>query len=216
MASQRTIRRLLLCGVIGPPLFIIAFLVEGATRSGYDAIRMPVSLLSLGELGWMQIANFLVDGALLFLAAVGLRRSLSRSGPGSTVGPGLLGVFAIALVLAGIFSTDPGGGYPPGAPPSSSTSGEVHDLVSLVAFVSLALAALVIGRLLAARGEGGWAAYSAATGLVVAIGFALLVIGFNGSNDISRVAGLVQRVVIIAGWSWVAFLCVHAIRRLQP
>jgi hypothetical protein len=78
LLSRRSASRLL-CGVIGPPLFILAFLVEGATRNGYDPIRLPISLLSLGEAGWTQTANFIVDGALLFLAAIGLRRRLPRS-----------------------------------------------------------------------------------------------------------------------------------------
>ena len=38
-------------GVIGPALFIIVFLVEGAVRSGYDPVRMQVSYLSLGDAG---------------------------------------------------------------------------------------------------------------------------------------------------------------------
>lgn len=204
---------MLLCGAIGPPLFILAFLVEGATRTGYDPIRLPISLLSLGESGWTQTANFIVDGALLFLAAVGLRRSLPRSAPATAWGPILLGTCAIGLLLAGLFPADPGGGYPPGALPRSTTSGTLHDLASLVVFVSLAAAGFVIGRDLTLRGETGWAAYSLATGSIVAVGFALIVIGFNGTNDITPVAGLVQRITVIAGWSWIAALSLHEIRR---
>src|SRR5213082_3059636 len=48
--NQRFITRLLLaCGVIGPLLFIIVFLIEGATRPGYSAWRHAVSQLSLRE-----------------------------------------------------------------------------------------------------------------------------------------------------------------------
>ena len=50
---------LLIGGVIGPVLFVVVFLMEGATRPGYDPMRMFVSLLSLSDLGWQQIANFL-------------------------------------------------------------------------------------------------------------------------------------------------------------
>jgi hypothetical membrane protein len=213
LLSRRSAFPLLLCGAIGPPLFILASLVEGATRTGYDPIRLPVSLLSLGEFGWMQTANFIVDGVLVFLGAIGLRRGPPRPKPASTWGPFLLGTCAIGLVFAGLFPADPGGGYPPGAVPRSTTSGAVHDVASLVVFVSLAAAAFVIGRHLRLRGETGWAAYSAGTGLIVAVGFALIVIGFNGTNDITRVAGLVQRIAIIAGWSWIALLSVHEIRR---
>jgi hypothetical protein len=56
-------RTLLVCGVVGGPLFVAVFLVEGATRAGYDSLRHPFSSLALGDSGWMQIANFVVAGA---------------------------------------------------------------------------------------------------------------------------------------------------------
>ncbi|MGD8404993.1 MAG: DUF998 domain-containing protein [Anaerolineales bacterium] len=49
--------------VVGPVFFIVMFLIEGVTRPEYSAFRQPVSSLSIGELGWTQIANFLITGA---------------------------------------------------------------------------------------------------------------------------------------------------------
>jgi hypothetical protein len=74
---------LLLGGVIGPPLFVLVVLIEGAIRPGYSAWRDFVSALSLGDQGWEQIAIFLVCGLLALGFAVGLRRAL-RSGSGAT------------------------------------------------------------------------------------------------------------------------------------
>src|SRR5689334_15941007 len=97
-----TTRLLLVCGVVGPLLFILVFLVDGATRPGYSAWHHFVSSLSLGERGWVQIANFLVCGALVIGFAFGLRRVL-HPGMGSTWGPILLGIFGLCLVGAGVF-----------------------------------------------------------------------------------------------------------------
>ena len=47
------IRLLLACGAIGPLLYIVAFLIEGATRPHYSAWQNVVSSLSLGEGGWI-------------------------------------------------------------------------------------------------------------------------------------------------------------------
>ncbi len=47
------LRLLLACGAIGPLLFIVVFLIEGATRPNYSAWHHFVSSLSLGEQGWM-------------------------------------------------------------------------------------------------------------------------------------------------------------------
>jgi hypothetical protein len=43
-------KSLLACGVIGGPLFVATFLVEGATRADYELLRHPVSSLALGDL----------------------------------------------------------------------------------------------------------------------------------------------------------------------
>jgi hypothetical protein len=74
-------RRLLICGLLAGPLFIAVALVQAVSRDGYDLGRHPISLLSLGEAGWMQVANFVVTGGLCLACAVGLRVSL-RSGLG--------------------------------------------------------------------------------------------------------------------------------------
>lgn len=55
-------RALLACGVVAGPLFIVVALIQAFTRSGFDPVRHPLSLLSLGDLGWIQITNFVVGG----------------------------------------------------------------------------------------------------------------------------------------------------------
>lgn len=47
---------------VGPLLFVIVFTIAGASRSDYSSVRMPVSALSLGPSGWIQILNFLAVG----------------------------------------------------------------------------------------------------------------------------------------------------------
>jgi hypothetical protein len=76
---------LLPCGVVAGPLFVAAFLVEGATRADYDPLRHPVSSLQLGgTIGWTQIANFIIAGLLTLGFALGVRSALwpsTCSGP---------------------------------------------------------------------------------------------------------------------------------------
>lgn len=56
---------LLWAGAGGAVAFVIVFLIDGATRSGYSVRRHPVSALALGPRGWLQTTNFLVCGALV-------------------------------------------------------------------------------------------------------------------------------------------------------
>lgn len=205
---------LLACGVIGGPLFVLVFLVEGATRATYDPLRHPVSSLALGDSGWMQTTNFIVAGFLTLAFAVGLRRALGP-GKGSTWGPLLVGVWAVGLLGAGIFVTDPVSGYPPGRPDRAvqySWHGALHDLFSLPAFVALAAACFVFGRRFAGRGERGWAIYSAVSGFVFAVAFVLSSAGFGQAAGLVDLAGLFQRVAVTVGLGWLTLLAVHFLR----
>ena len=83
-------RNLLVSGIVAGPLFVIASLAQAFTRTGFDLGRHPISLLSLGSLGWVQIANFVVSGVLYLAGAIGMRDAL-RPGRGSTWGPLLVG-----------------------------------------------------------------------------------------------------------------------------
>jgi hypothetical membrane protein len=145
--EQSVATRLLLAGgAIGPLLFIVVFLIEGATRPGYSVWQDAVSALSLGQDGWMQITNFIVCGALVFGFAIGLRRVL-HTGRGSTWGPILLGIVGLAMIGAGIFVTDPGLGYPYEASTITLTvHGTIHSLISLCAFIALPAACFVLAR----------------------------------------------------------------------
>jgi hypothetical membrane protein len=204
------IRLLLACGAIGPPLFIVVFLIEGAARPNYSAWHDFVSLLSLGEQGWMQITNFLICGVLVFCFAIGLR-SVLHPGKGSTWGPILLGIFGLSLIGAGLFVPDSLLGYPPGAPSTSTLHGILHMVVSLVAFISLPAACFVLARRFAGDPAWrGWALYSIATGILVLVFF--VAADVVASPNPNAPAGLVQRFSIITGWGWIALLALRLMR----
>src|SRR5262245_45247413 len=84
-------RVLLAGGVVAGPLFVIVGLNQAFTREGFNLTRHAWSLLANGELGWIQISNFLVTGLLTVACAIGMWRVL-RPGRGGTWGPLLVGV----------------------------------------------------------------------------------------------------------------------------
>jgi hypothetical membrane protein len=99
-------RWLLTLGALAGPLFVGTFLVAGALRAHYDPLRHPVSSLELGPHGWVQHANFIVAGLLTLALAAGARAALR------TPAAVLIGVWALGLIGAGVFTTDPVSGYP--------------------------------------------------------------------------------------------------------
>ena len=106
-------RRLLYCGLVAGPLFVLAFLIQGIAKSdGYEFLRHPVSSLALGENGWAQTTSFLVCGTLTILFATGLWRSRLVARAGAV----LVGIWGVGLLGAGVFTTSPVSGYPIGTP----------------------------------------------------------------------------------------------------
>ena len=214
MTKAIKMKTLILCGAIAGPLFVAAFLIEGATRASYDPLRHPVSSLAFGDSGWTQRTNFLITGLLTLAFAVGLRRALRTLG-GSTWGPLLVGAYAIGLLGAGIFVADPMSGYPPGTPDKRliySVHGVLHDLFSTLVFLGLPVACFVFSRWFAARGERGWAIYSAVTAVVFLGAFILSSAGFGQAEGLVDLAGLFQRVTLIAGFGWLTLLAFRFLR----
>jgi hypothetical protein len=163
---------LLVCGIVAGPLFVLVWLAQATTRDGFNPARHPLSLLSLGGLGWIQIANFLLAGVLFLACAVGLRKALP-DGRASRWGPLLVGVLGFGLILAGVFVTDPGAGFPPGAPAGApgqiSWHGALHETGFALASLSWLGVCVVFGRRFAAARQRRWVAASITTPILVIV-----------------------------------------------
>ena len=203
-------------GVVGPSLFYVVLLIEGATRPGYSAWRTDGSYLALSNQGWEQIANFIICGALCIAFAVGLRRIWS-TGRASVWGPALVGAFGLGLVIVGVFVIDPGQGYPPGAPSQGSvhtSHGWVHGISGLLIFnVVLPASCFVLASRFAADPQHRrWATYSRVTAaviLVLSVPINTFVLPFAYYAGLPVVEGLLQRVEIGLGWAWLALTALH-------
>lgn len=174
--AARSPQRLLLGGGIAAgPLFLAAGLAQGLTREGFDFGRNALSQLSLGPLGWIQIGVFLLTGVLLIAGAVGVRHAL-RGAPGGVWAPRLIGVFGASFLVAGVFTADPGAGFPEGAPetaaPDMSLQGAVHMLGGMIGYLALCAALLVLARYFSGRGERRWALVCRLVPVAVLAGFA--------------------------------------------
>lgn len=165
-------RLLLLCGAIAGPSFILLLLIQDYTRPGYDPRTMVLSLLSLGDWGWVQIVNFGLAGVLNLLYAVGLWRRL-HPGRAGTWGPILIGAYGLGLLVVSIFRTDPINGFPPGAvaPTPPTFHGTIHGFGALFVFLMVAAALAVFARLFFARKERGWAFYCLASFIFILLLF---------------------------------------------
>lgn len=60
--ADRVTRSLLGYGIIAGPFYVAVSLAQALTRDGSDLTRHQWSLLANGDLGWIQVANFVVTG----------------------------------------------------------------------------------------------------------------------------------------------------------
>ena len=201
--------RLLACGIVAGPLFLAVWWIQALTREGFDPTYHPLSLLSLGDMGWIQVANFVVTGLLCVACAVGLRRAL-RSGRSGTVGPILVGVNGIGLVIAGIFVTDAGAGFPAGAPTGApeqiSWHAILHEVGFVVASLAWVVACFVFLRRFATLKQWGW------VGVCVAAPLAYIVLAAWPDLDSLSVRLVIGSAI---SFGFVAALAGHLIRGLR-
>jgi hypothetical membrane protein len=205
----RITKSLLGYGVIAGPIYVVVAAAQALTRGGYDPTRHAVSQLANGDLGWIQVANFLVSGAMTIAAAVGVRRAL---GPGrlSAWGSGLLAAYGAALVVAGVLRADPSDGFPPGTPAGVgevSWHGLAHFAVAAVGFGCLVAACFVLATWFARTAQRGWAMFSRITGLVFAVSFVALSSGSGGAATV-----LAFTAAVVLAWAWLSAVSVRLYR----
>ncbi|GAB3871839.1 hypothetical protein GCM10029964_009170 [Kibdelosporangium lantanae] len=151
---RATTPALINCAVVAAPLWAAVSLVQAAVRPGFDLVKYPLSMLSTGPDGWIQVLNFLVAGVLTVIGGVGLRRVLTGWAPR------LLTVNGVGMFAAGVFSMDP----PEVTTLSWHSYG--HMAAGTVAFASLIAACYVVARKLDRRRDK-VGSYVAGTALLV-------------------------------------------------
>ena len=200
-------RRLLVwltCGVGGTLLFPIVYLIEGATRPGYNPWQQAISTLSLGPGGFQQ-ADFIVCGlSVLWLAFVW--RQILKDGVCATWYPIVRGIEGMALILVGVFSTDPGYGYPPGTPDGAGTAtlgGTLHLVFTIMVVNAMCLGLFIIARRFWRNPEfRGWTTFSIICGFLPMIFMPFFVIAQNTHGVFSGYAGLFERLATNADTIW--------------
>jgi hypothetical protein len=207
----RNTRFLLRCGVIGPPLFVAVFVIEGLTRPDYNPFRSMVSELSLSDWGWQQVADFLTCGTPMLAFVVGLRRVDT-----SRWAARILTVSALGVLMAGVFVTDPGTAYPAGAPDTlpigtGTWHGQLHAIAGALVFFSMPLS---IGFM------AGMVQSTEQPEMVYLFGCYAAdrlrwILGQQHNRDARRTAGLFQHVTSITYFTWMSLLA-RRLARLLP
>ena len=186
------------CGVVGPTMFTLAWIVFGAAWPGYDPRSQFISELAASDAphGRAMVTAFLLLGVLVLIFARGLWGTLG------VVVPALIGVFGAGSIGSGIARCDPGCG-------GASFANQAHTTITYCGLGALTLATLalpwVVGRdpsPAAAGTRRGYRVYSALTGVLAS---SIFVRGFEAFGGV----GLGQRLFVGLLFSWLVVLAVR-------
>jgi hypothetical protein len=196
-------RSLLGWGVVAGPFYVVVGVTLALTRPGFHLSEHALSLLMLGEWGWMQRLNLILTALMVLAAAWGFLRAI-RSGRGLAIAV-LVGAYGICLILSAVFPPDPVAGFPPGsAGGSASLSGILHLVFGALGFAALAAAAFAYAGWCRAMGERSRAAWATALGVIVLVGF------FGGAAFATTPLGvLLLWISVLAGLLWLALASMH-------
>jgi Protein of unknown function (DUF998) len=182
---SRSLLILLTCGVAGTALFPIIYVLEGATRPGYDAWRQTISALTLGPGGWIQQLDFALCGvSVLWMAFVW--RKILKGGVCATWYPIIRGIEGLGLIAIAILIQDP-----------------LHTVFLVVIVNAMCFGLFVIARRFWKQPLWrGWVTFSVACGLWPMVVMPIFGIALNTHGVLSGYAGLFERLATNADTIW--------------
>jgi Protein of unknown function (DUF998) len=210
--ATRVTKSLLGYGVIAGPFSIAVWLIQAFTRTRFDLRRHPASLLSDGHLGWIQVVNFLLTGAMVIAGAIGMQRALPP-GRRSRWIAGLVALFGVGMIGAAMFKADPSYGFPPGTAAGKALTttlhGNLHLVFGTLGFLGLIVATFVMASYFVALDDHRHASLSVASGVV------FLLADLSGvvlANDHETAYNLTLTAGIIVGFAWLTTVSVYLYR----
>jgi Protein of unknown function (DUF998) len=176
---------LLTCGVAGTVLFPVIYVLEGATRPGYDAWRQTISALTQGPGGWVQQLDFALCGvSVLWMAFVW--RKILKGGVCATWYPIIRGIEGLGLIAIAILTQDP-----------------LHTVFLVVIVNAMCFGLFVIARRFWKQPLWrGWVTFSVACGLWPMVVMPIFGVALNTHGVFAGYAGLFERLATNADTIW--------------
>ena len=192
-------------GIAGPAVFTSAWIVSSLRQTGHSAADLQLSGLAAPDARdpWIMIAGFLVLGGCSVTFGAALHDAMGgrdHAGPG----PRLIQGAGVLTIAAGLLRRD----HMLLTSGSVSWHSHAHDVVSVVLYVDLVLAQLLLARRF---GQGhrrpGWRAWLMASAGVTAA----LLIAFAADTSAPS-AGILQRAAVTIPLAVIAAMAVRLVK----
>lgn len=177
-------RRLALAGIVGPIIWWLLIIVNGAITPGYNHVSDFISTLGAVDAPYavFQQINFAVFGGSLLAFTFGIHYWFG-DGNRPKVGTILLGALGVGIILAGVFPENP-------AAPNSTTN-VLHNIVSVVGFLAGIVGVGLVSRRIDANDQ--WPSYRYEPIWTVFIVLVTFIVFIFSVNSESPFLGLTQR-----------------------
>ena len=193
-------------GALGPAFFTVVVLICSSLRPDYNHIALFIS--ELGATGTtndrlMNFAGFIPTGIFLISFGMSLILWLPKSFS-SRIGSTLIIIFGIGVIIAGIFSCDPG------CPRTGSLENQIHDKVSGLIFLMAIIGILLVGISFdnLPPFKRAWANYSFLTVILSMV----FLVALANSIESYTFTGLWQRLLLTTIFLWCSLVGIRLFR----
>lgn len=172
-----------------------------------DPVRWPLSAYVNGPFGFLMTTTFFVLAIGLVAQVLAWLSSREGRSVPLAIGSALLGMAALGVLMAGVFPMDED-------PTSPSSTGNLHNLASIIAFPAMAVAPLIVtfGWLRRSRSTPRFAPTAIASLLPLACLVMIFVVDAQGMP----VEGLIQRLFLVFLFLWMVLSLPPAGHRAAP
>lgn len=198
-------------GIAAAVVNTLLIIILDVITPGYKSIRQYVSEFGIvpGMTSVIVSVWWICFGLLLVLFAIGLNRSIAKSGRVYWLGPLLIALYGLLdSVGSSIFPMDPAGA-------SATFSGIIHTLVSFLGITAITISPLAI--VFRMKKDPDWKSLLPFTWLTqIFFGVIYLIcLGAFSGLLLTDYIGLLQRIFIYGADFWVAVLSYHTVKMMK-
>jgi Protein of unknown function (DUF998) len=190
--ARTKLARIATVATVGVAYFAAIIVVFHFLRPDLDPVSRPTSEYAVGPYGFLMTSAFFSMSLATFALVIGLYQGVSQPAR-SEIGLGLLGIWAVGVLIAMIFPIDP-----EGAP--QTISGTIHRINGPLAFLSLTAGAILVSQRFKHDEE--WRPFHRTALILSLIMLALFIATLVNIVTGAGFAGLCQRIFLAAFATW--------------
>jgi bacteriorhodopsin len=192
LRTRQQMARVATIALVGVAYFAVIIVVLHFLRPDLNPIRRPTSEYAVGPYGFLMTSAFFSMSLGSFALVIGLYRGVSQRAR-SGIGLGLLGIWAVGVLIAMSFPIDPEGA-------TQTISGTIHRINGPLAFLSLTAGTILVSRRF--KQDGLWRPIHRTAVILSLVMLAAFIANFLNIATASGFAGLCQRIFLVAFVTW--------------